>query len=68
MTKLSSYNGKPMIILEPETKWPFQFGVAKAHMILANLDAIKAFASANPKVIKLTGNTVEIPLAIGGAE
>jgi hypothetical protein len=43
--QIGSYKGKPTISLGAETKWPFTFGVAKAQMILANLDAIRGFVA-----------------------
>lgn len=40
---VSSYKGKPMLILNPADRWPFQFQIAKAKLIVDNFDAIKAF-------------------------
>ena len=37
------YNGKPMIVLNKGQKYPFQFGYAKAKLILDNIEKIRAF-------------------------
>lgn len=41
----SEFKGNPMIVIknDEEDKYPFQFGVKKAKMVLENLDAIKKF-------------------------
>lgn len=41
----SEYKGNPMIVLknDEEDKFPFQFGVKKAKLILENIEAVKAF-------------------------
>ena len=44
MHKISSYKGAPTISLNPDSKWPFTFGIAKARLILESLEAIRAFA------------------------
>lgn len=41
--KISSYQNKPIIILNPDDKYPFQFGISKARLIINNIDAIKSF-------------------------
>ena len=45
MIKRGEYQGKPVISLMKmeNDKFPFTFGVAKAKMILANLDEIRKF-------------------------
>lgn len=45
--KIDVFKGNPIIVLNPEDKWTFSFGLGKARLILANLDAIKAFVAAN---------------------
>jgi len=55
-TQRGSYEGKPTIELEPQSKYPFKFGVFKAHMILENLEDIKAFCRDNPKQQRQGGN------------
>jgi hypothetical protein len=42
----------PMLILNPESRFPFQFGVPKAKMILEHLDTIRAFAESNGESIE----------------
>lgn len=44
-TTISSYKGHPTISLDADSRYPFTFGVAKAELILANLDAIRAFVA-----------------------
>ncbi len=44
--KIDSFKGNPVITLNPEEKYPFTFGLTKAKLILANLDAIKTFVDA----------------------
>lgn len=41
----SEYKGNPMIVLKdsPDSKYPFQFGLNKAKLVLACIDAIKRF-------------------------
>ncbi len=36
----SEYNGKPILCLTPGSRFPFQFGLGKARMILAHCNAI----------------------------
>jgi len=45
MVERSEYNGKPIIILKraEEDKYPFSFGLAKAKLILENIEEIKKF-------------------------
>jgi len=41
----SEFKGNPMIVIKQneEDKYPFQFGVKKAKMVLENLEAVKKF-------------------------
>lgn len=39
------YKGYNMIVLNKEEKYPFQFGLGKAKLILANIDKIQAFVA-----------------------
>ena len=41
----SEYKGNPMIMLKKaaEDKYPFQFGVKKAKLVLENVEAIRKF-------------------------
>lgn len=45
----SEFKGNPMIVLknDEEDKFPFQFGVKKAKLVVENIDAIKAFVEKN---------------------
>lgn len=47
----SEYKGNPMIVLTqgPEDKFPFQFGLKKAKLILEHLDDIKQFIAKHNK-------------------
>ena len=47
----SEFKGNPMIVLkkDEEDKFPFQFGLTKAKLIVENIDAIKAFVEKNDK-------------------
>lgn len=46
-SKVETYKGKPVLVLNPEAKFPFTFGLAKAKLILDNLEAVQAFVAAN---------------------
>lgn len=48
MAQLSSYAGKPTLQLG-DGRFPFTFGLAKAKLILADLDAIRAFVESGGK-------------------
>ena len=41
--KVGQYKGHPMIILNPDDRFPFQFGINKAKLVLQNIDAIRSF-------------------------
>jgi hypothetical protein len=47
----SEFKGNKMIVLknDEEDKYPFQFGVKKAKLILENIEAIKQFVEKNDK-------------------
>ncbi|MBI4948311.1 hypothetical protein HY844_02020 [Candidatus Berkelbacteria bacterium] len=47
----SEFKGNAMIVLknDEEDKYPFQFGVKKAKLILENIEAIKSFVDKNDK-------------------
>jgi hypothetical protein len=47
----SEFKGNPMLVLTqgPEDKFPFQFGLKKAKLILENLDEIKKFVEKHGK-------------------
>ena len=41
--KTETYKGKELLVLNPESKWPFKFGATKAALILENVDHIKSY-------------------------
>jgi hypothetical protein len=43
----SEYNGHKIIVLNPEDRFPFQFGLKKAKLILDNIAAIEKFVAEN---------------------
>jgi hypothetical protein len=47
MTEHSEYQGKPVIAIKrsEDDRYPFSFGVAKAKLIVENIDAIKKFVA-----------------------
>ena len=49
MVERSEYNGKPILVLRrsEEDKFPFSFGLAKARLILENIEEIKKFVAEN---------------------
>jgi len=42
---VDSFKGKPILVLNPDSNWPFQFGVGKAKLIVEHLEHIKAFVA-----------------------
>jgi hypothetical protein len=48
----SEYKGNPMIVIKnsEEDKFPFQFGLKKAKLILENLEDIKKFVEKHDKL------------------
>lgn len=49
LAELDTYKGNPMIVLKssPDTRWPFQFGIGKAKLILAHIKEIEAFVNSD---------------------
>jgi len=47
----SEYKGNPMIVIksQPDDKFPFQFGVKKAKLVIAHIEDIKAFIAKHDK-------------------
>jgi hypothetical protein len=47
----SEFKGKPVLVLKrnPDDKFPFSFGVAKAKMMLESIEEIKKFVAENDK-------------------
>ena len=40
---ISEYKGRPVLTLNPGTRFPFTFGLAKAKLIMQHLEAIEQF-------------------------
>lgn len=51
MVSESEYKGNPMIVIKnsEEDKFPFQFGLKKAKLILENIEEIKKFVEKHDK-------------------
>jgi hypothetical protein len=49
--KIGSYKGNATISLNPDSRFPFTFGVAKAKLILDNLDAIRKFVEGEERLM-----------------
>lgn len=49
--KLDQYKGSPTLILNPEDRFTFSFGLGKARLILEHLDTIKKFVESEGKSI-----------------
>jgi hypothetical protein len=60
---VGTYKGNPVLTLNPESKFPFTFGLKKAEMILENLEAIEKFVRASKEVPA----PVEAPPAVADA-
>jgi hypothetical protein len=47
----SEFKGNPMLVLKnsEEDKFPFQFGLKKAKLVLENIEAIKKFVEKHDK-------------------
>lgn len=40
---ISEFNGRPTILLNPGSKYPFSLGMAKAKLVLRNVSFLQAF-------------------------
>ncbi|MCY7363234.1 MAG: hypothetical protein LH629_14385 [Ignavibacteria bacterium] len=49
MPEIQEYKGNKVLNLNPESKFPFSFGLAKAKLLLENLDVIKKFVETEGK-------------------
>jgi len=45
MSNITNYNGRPVLVLNPSSERPFQFGLLKAKAILLKVKEIKGFAT-----------------------
>jgi hypothetical protein len=52
IVEFGEFKGNKMIILKrnPEDKYPFQFGLSKAKLIVEHFADIKKFVEDNPKI------------------
>lgn len=49
MAEVSEYKGNKVLVLNPEEKYPFSFGLAKAKLILENIQEIERFYNDHKK-------------------
>lgn len=49
MPEITEYKGHSLLVLNAGDKFPFQFGLGKAKLILEHLDAIRAFVESDGK-------------------
>lgn len=49
--KIGEYQGKPTLILNPDQKFPFSFGLGKARMIIDHYEAIVEFVKSDGESI-----------------
>jgi hypothetical protein len=49
MPEIQEFKGNKVLNLNPESKFSFSFGLAKAKLILENLDVIKKFVETEGK-------------------
>lgn len=49
MAEIQEYKGNKVLNLNPESKFPFSFGLAKAKLLLENIDVIKKFVETEGK-------------------
>ncbi|MBS1518439.1 MAG: hypothetical protein JSS91_10175 [Bacteroidetes bacterium] len=61
MPEIQEYKGNKILNLNPESKFSFSFGLAKAKLILENLDVIRKFVETEGKDLGEFGskNTLE---------
>jgi hypothetical protein len=53
-SKITEFKGHYLLVLEPESRFPFQFGLRKAKLILDNADAIREFVAAHDECAAAT--------------
>lgn len=49
---IGEYKGNALIVLNADSKFPFQFGMAKAKLILEHLDSIRKFVESDGKAVE----------------
>ena len=57
MPEIQEYKGNKILNLNPESKFTFSFGLAKAKLILEHLDVIKKFVESEGKDIGDAGSS-----------
>ena len=57
MPEIQEFKGSKVLCLNPESKFTFSFGLAKAKLILENLDVIKKFVETEGKDLGEFGTT-----------
>lgn len=48
---IQSYENKPILVL-PNARWPFQFGLGKAKLIVEHMAKIQAFVASGGKALE----------------
>lgn len=51
MPEIQEFKGNKVLCLNPESKFPFSFGIAKAKLVLEHLETIKKFVESEGKDI-----------------
>ncbi|MEO6696011.1 MAG: hypothetical protein ABIY50_03690 [Ignavibacteria bacterium] len=49
MPEIQEFKGNKVLNLNPESKFPFSFGLAKAKLVLENLEVIRKFVETEGK-------------------
>lgn len=49
---IEDFKGKPVIVLNPGSKWPFSMGLGKAKLILPNVRFIQAFVDSGGTAVE----------------
>ena len=49
MAEIQEFKGNKVLNLNPDSKFPFSFGLAKAKLVLENIDVIKKFVETEGK-------------------
>jgi len=48
---ITDFKGNPMLTLNPDSKYPFSFGLGKARLVLEHSEAIQKFVASQGKSI-----------------
>jgi hypothetical protein len=59
MPEIQDFKGNKVLCLNPESKFTFSFGVAKAKLILENIEVIKKFVETDGKDLGESGTKKE---------